>query len=409
MPMATRSPKRFRPAGALAIAAVLTLAACSSRSSGGAAHQASSGNPATGTPINIGYANTEGKGARSFPTYTVGTELAIKKVNAEGGVNGHPLVLDKCPTDGTPASSLSCANTFVQHKDAVVLSAADIGVDAMVPVLNGAKIPAFSITFQGVYAAANPQFFQFGPPLMAAFSTPLGVLAQKVKKIAVVDADVPVVHQLFSSTIKPLAVQLGVQVQLVTYDAAATDFTSVIATLNANKNAGVVMLGGEDACSAFAQSATTLGYQGLVMMGACNHFIDKLGSRAAGYYSLGYVYPPKALAAAPAPKQAQLNQYLDEVKQAGLESKTDVLSLYGYASIIDLADVIKTAKGEVSAATVTSAFTSLSGFDSFDGDVMTCAHRPAAQGSACDAKLLVLQVKSDGTLSVYGGGFTSGT
>ena len=409
MPVATRSLKRFLPAGALAIVAVLTLAACSSRSSGGATHQASSGNPATGTPINIGYANTEGKGALSFPTYTVGTELAIKKVNAEGGVNGHPLVLDKCPTDGTPASSLSCANTFVQHKDAVVLSAADIGVDAMVPVLNGAKIPAFSITFQGVNAAANPQFFQFGPPLMAAFSTPLGVLAQKVKNIALVDADVPVVHQLFSSTIKPLAAQLGVQVQLVTYDAAATDFTSVIATLNANKNEGVVMLGGEDACSAFAQSATTLGYQGLVMMGSCNHFIDKLGSRAAGYYSLGYVYPPKALAAAPAPKQAQLNQYLDEVKQAGLESKTDVLSLYGYASIIDLADVIKTAKGEVSAATVTSAFTSLSGFDSFDGDVMTCAHRPVAQGSACNAKLLVLQVKSDGTLSVYGGGFTSGT
>jgi len=75
---------------------------------------------------------------------------------------------------------------------------------------------------------------------------------------------------------------------------------------------------------------------------------------------------------------------------------------------MDLADVLKTVQGPISASSVTAAFNSLSAFDGFDGDSLDCAHRTSAQGAACDTKMLLFQVGPDGkSLDVVGGGYST--
>jgi len=329
-PMRTTSRAQRRSAFAVAaIACALFASACSSSGTSGGSPNSSdgrpagSGTPATGTPIKIAYSNTEGKGANSFPTYTLGAELALKWVNSHGGVNGHPLVLDKCLTDGSAASSLSCANGFVAAKDPVVLSGYDLGADAMVPVLDGAKIPAFGIIFQGTKAQADPHFYQVAAPLTTSFALPFATFAKAgKKKVAFVDVDVPVVQQAFSAVLKPLATRLGLSVSLVTYDPTSSDFSSVAATLAAENDDGVLFAGNDDQCNAFAGAASTVSYQGLVNMGVCTDFLAKYGSKVAGYQTLGFLYRPQARGSAPKTKQAQIDQYVNDVKQAGDERRS---------------------------------------------------------------------------------------
>lgn len=365
-------------------------------------------NKATGSPIVIGYTNTEGKGAISFPTYTTGVELAVARINSEGGIDGHPIELNRCLTDGTPDSSVNCANTFVDASVPVVLSGVDVGVDATAPVLSGAGVPTFGTSFQGQVAAGSPAFFQVGPPPSATISIPIDLLAdQGSTSIAFVSAETPVVHQFFDSAVKPLAEEAGLDASLITYNFGSPDFASVVATLKAGKHDGVIALGGEEQCSGFATSAADLGYDGTVVLGLCSAFATELGSRAEGFYSLGMAYSPASRDEAPASKQAELDQYAADVEQAGLQDDVDLSSLYGYSSTITLVRVLDDIDGDITPASVHDALAALSDFDTFAGDVIDCAGRSKEQGAACDTKALVFQVKADGTQSIVGGGYTT--
>src|SRR5512132_1496280 len=71
------------------------------------------GTEATGEPIAIGFVNSEG-GAFSVPELRVGNEVAADYINARlGGVDGRPVHVTRCATDGSPEASIDCANQFV--------------------------------------------------------------------------------------------------------------------------------------------------------------------------------------------------------------------------------------------------------------------------------------------------------
>src|SRR5271165_6232657 len=107
---------------ALALAVTgLVAAGCSSSSSsssGGSSTPAASsttaaagssvfGTPkkATGTPYVFGMINDE-TGAVTFPEARQGAIAAANYVNNYlGGINGHPIVIDNCTGDGTPATA----------------------------------------------------------------------------------------------------------------------------------------------------------------------------------------------------------------------------------------------------------------------------------------------------------------
>ncbi|TVZ06932.1 hypothetical protein EAS64_06255 [Trebonia kvetii] len=145
-------------------AAALTAAGCSSSSSGSpsttsSGTSASSGSTgsasaagtasadpfgtpkkATGTPYVFGMINDE-TGAVTFPEARQGAIAAAAYVNNYlGGINGHPIQIDNCTGDGTPATAARCANQLVGDHPLAILGAADVGAPASLPIYQHAGL-----------------------------------------------------------------------------------------------------------------------------------------------------------------------------------------------------------------------------------------------------------------------------
>src|ERR1700722_13833374 len=156
--------KHLRPIGAAAIAVLaLTAAGCSSSSSSGSSSPSTSGSAsapassaattaagsapaaaagsafgaphkATGTPYVFGLINDE-TGAVTFPEARQGSIAAVDYVNNYlNGINGHPIKIDSCIGDGTPATAARCANQLVAEHPLAILGAADVGAPASIPI-----------------------------------------------------------------------------------------------------------------------------------------------------------------------------------------------------------------------------------------------------------------------------------
>jgi branched-chain amino acid transport system substrate-binding protein len=389
---------------------LIAVTGCSSGSDTSTASGDSAPNPATDSPILIGYANTE-KGAQANPAYSAGVDAAVTWINGNGGIEGHVLELDTCLNDGTPAVSVSCATQFVSNEAVAVLDGIDLGVDAMVPTLEDAGIPVFGTLFQGTKAAASPDFYQVAPAFVSTYTIALSSLAdQGSENVAVISlAGNQASTQLYDSVVKPAAADLGISSRYVTYDAASPNFTSVIATLRAEDVDGALFIGNEELCNGFGQAAVTSGFKEPVLMGTCTDFVPQLGARAEGLGTVQTFYPlsmvPEDL---PAQVATDLEQFTTSMTAADKdELVNNAFALWGYATTIDLVRMLETVDGEITSGSAAKAISGTKDLTGFAGDTIDCASRTAADGAACTTGLLVLTASSDETFTLVGGGYTA--
>src|SRR6266705_6271703 len=95
---------------------------------------------ANGTPYVFGMINDE-TGAVTFPEARQGAMAAANYVNNYlGGINGHPIQIDSCTGDGTPATAARCANQLVAKHPIAILGAADVGAPASIPIYQHANL-----------------------------------------------------------------------------------------------------------------------------------------------------------------------------------------------------------------------------------------------------------------------------
>src|ERR1700759_4769245 len=95
---------------------------------------------ATGSPYVFGMINDE-TGAVTFPEARQGAIAAANYVNNYlGGINGHPIEIDNCVGDGTPATGARCANELVAQHPIAILGAADVGAPASIPIYGHANL-----------------------------------------------------------------------------------------------------------------------------------------------------------------------------------------------------------------------------------------------------------------------------
>ena len=85
----------------------------------------------TGDPVMVGFINNEGGAAFSVPELGIGAEVGAGYVNAElGGINGGPIELVPCKTDGSPEKSIDCANKLIEDGVVAILEGTGLGADA---------------------------------------------------------------------------------------------------------------------------------------------------------------------------------------------------------------------------------------------------------------------------------------
>src|ERR1700733_303933 len=376
--------KHLRPIGAAAIAVLaLTAAGCSSSSSSGSSSPSTSGsasapassaatgatgsataaaagsgfgtpNKATGTPYVFGMINDE-TGAVTFPEARQGSIAAVSYVNNYlNGINGHPIVIDSCIGDGTPATAARCANQLVADHPLAILGAADVGGPASIPIYAHANLAYLGgIPFTPVpeTAANSIQFWSVSVGDNAAAAVYAG------KKLGVTSVAIIYFSNAQGESILP-------QITPTFKAAGVTKITDIPpsppppdpspqAALAESSGAQLVYVDIPNGCGNVLKSLKSVGFAGKIMG------IDPCGAppviAAASGGANGMYIAVACERQSGTSTQAQL--FLAAMKQwAAPGTLIDSISTAGFATVMNVQQVLSTISGTPTTASILAAF-----------------------------------------------------
>ena len=374
--------KRYRPLGAAAIALAalaLTAAGCSSSSSTTAATSPASstsasspaasstssaaassvfGTPhkATGTPYVFGMINDE-TGAVTFPEARQGSIAAVDYVNTYlDGINGHPIEIDSCIGDGTPATAARCANQLVADHPIAILGAADVGAPASIPIYAHANLAYLGgIPFTPVPETATNsiQFWSVSVGDNAAAAVYAGKTLG-VKSVAIIyfsNAQGESILPQITPTFKAAGVTKITDIPL----SPTSPDPSPQAALAEGSGAQLVYVDIPNGCGNVLKSLKSVGFTGKIMG------IDPCGAppvitAAAGGAQGMYIASPFQLQSGTS-TEAQL--FLAAMKQwAAPGTLIDSISTAGFATVMNVQNVLSTISGTPTTASILAAFKS---------------------------------------------------
>jgi branched-chain amino acid transport system substrate-binding protein len=390
--------KRTLAAVASFAAAALALAGCSS---GEGSSDASGG--LTGQPVTIGV-QAPMEGATAYPQTGYGAQAAERYINEKlGGINGRPVKLQLCAGDGSPETAVNCANQFVQSNVAAVFDAYDASIGAAVPVLTSAKIPIIGELGGQATADALPwgQAFYFTGPLETSALGMVTILDQIGKKdAALAVTDSPASHGYVDKLVMPAATNLGMNVSPLYVPGTNMNFNVMAATeLSGNPDvAGIIALT-EDGCTGLFKALRAQGYQGTLFAGSCSQFISDMKEKGAGAIIQPRVWVPASKQYAPPDVQKQLDDFAAAMEEIDRGDEQSARSLYSFAGMVNLANVLKGIQGEITPASVTDAMKNVKDMPTFAGSPVTCdgqqwANRP----SSCSHQAIFFEVQPDSSL-----------
>ena len=382
------------------IAVAVVLSACSAGADPG---QTST---ATGTPISVGFLN-QGSGALAFPDFGTGGTVGVEQINADGGVNGHPIELIVCNTDGMPAASVKCANQFVDAGVVAVVQGIDLSSDTALEILAGAGIPFIGHTPFGAAQSNSPDAWFFGAAPGAFYSVPLQTLKDEygVDSVAFLNPDSPVGRAVADLSLVPAADALGIDLKLNFY-ASPANYDAAFASAVADEPDAVFMIAPEPDCTAFIQSARTFGYEGEIFAGSCGQFVTADPAAAEGVLADSDLYSASNTSGIPDAAAEQIETYLAAVEGQPAANVTNFTQMT-FSTMQDLATVARTIDGEVTAESLRTALQGLAGVNSFMGQPLTCDGTQWPDNISICAPGLLVYVVEGGEFEPLSGEFVS--
>jgi branched-chain amino acid transport system substrate-binding protein len=350
----------------------LTAAGCSSSGSSGssssstpasgstttAASSSVFGTPkkATGSPYVFGMINDE-TGAVTFPEARQGAIAAVDYVNNYlNGINGHPIVIDACTGDGTPATAARCANQLVAAHPLAILGAADVGAPASIPIYQHADLAYLGgIPFTPVPETA-PNSVQFWS-VSVGDNAAAAVYAGKtlgLKSVAIIYFSNAQGESLLPQ-ITPVFKAAGVTtIKDIPLSPTSPD-PSPQAALVESSGAQLAYVDVPNGCGNVLKALKTVGFTGKIMG------IDPCGAppviaAAAGGANGMYIASPFMLQSGSS-QQAQLFQAAMK-KWAAPGTLIDSISTAGFATVMNVQQVLSTISGTPTTATILAAFKS---------------------------------------------------
>jgi branched-chain amino acid transport system substrate-binding protein len=362
---------------------------------------------ATGTPIDIGYINDE-SGPVGVPYVTYGTQAGVSYVNAHGGVNGHPIKLVSCAGDGSPETSIGCANQFVQAKVPVVLEGVDDGADAMLPILKSARIPlAGGLPFSAA-VSTSPHAYFFDSALPALSVAPMDFFhTQGVKSIVYVLADTPSNRFFDQKLLSPTAQALGIKYKTLFYPPTAPQWPVLAAAAEAMHPDLIGTPAALDPdCVGLFNALKSTGYAGKVFLASCEVGAQSLGSRGDGAYLYTFFWWPGTPQDAPAAKRAEIDAYVSAMKQSGQSKWINSNAAFGFADVVTLAHALAGVRSStLTGPTVEAGLRATNGLNAFLGSSITCNHEAFPGQSACSTGVLMYKVDGSGQLRLTSSGW----
>ncbi|MCX5042008.1 ABC transporter substrate-binding protein [Aldersonia sp. NBC_00410] len=240
--------------GASAVIVFAGATACSSDSDSSESSSAEStttlpSDPATGTPIRLGFITLEG-GPASLPMTREGAEAAVRYVNENaGGVAGHPIELVVCKQQEDPASATKCANDMVEQNVSAVLMGAGAQGAVMLPIIAGAGLPYIGSTGVSAPEMMSKESFMLTGGIPAVLSAQAQVAKERgMKKVSIIIGDsggaIPAIRAIGDPVFKQAGVELGI----ITIPLGTPDPTPQITAGLADNPDAVTILGDPSMC-----------------------------------------------------------------------------------------------------------------------------------------------------------------
>ncbi|MFI0926815.1 ABC transporter substrate-binding protein [Streptomyces sp. NPDC021012] len=245
-------------ATALAVAGTLVLALTGCQGAALSGDDA----PATGGPVRIGVVvPLTGPVSQVGTALRNGLELAVKKVNADGGVYGQPVEYVVVDDAGDPANSTQLARRLVRQDKVTMLFGTITGdtAEAVGRVADEAHVP-FGTAILGDTEHCFPYQWGFGESTRQMLTPTVPGLVRKYGgKVALVGSDYNYPH-FYAGVAKDLVKKAGGTVVAEEYSPLGqTDWQPVIGRLKSAKPDGVLsMVVGADAVT-FAEQAQQFG------------------------------------------------------------------------------------------------------------------------------------------------------
>jgi branched-chain amino acid transport system substrate-binding protein len=279
---------------------------------------------ATGTPITVGFLNSQGDPAGSFPDVTAGAEATVDYINNQlGGLGGNPLTgkpgrpidLKTCFMTITPSSTTSCANQLVSDHPVFIWEGYQFFGQIADPIFQAAHIPVINfspitvsdftspvlldIAAGGGCVGAHPGLIDFAVYKLKAknlaipwANTPPGVECYYDLEKKPVDA----INGSLKPTPKGVKVIASVKEDGYPIAAGAPDDSSQAAQILAQNPQVIIFSGQSSDCFNLLSALSNLGWTAkkipLVFSGACSNVqsFQQAGAKADGIYVVGAAY-----------------------------------------------------------------------------------------------------------------------
>lgn len=352
----------------------------------------------SGEAVKLGYTNDE-SGPLAIPAFRAGSEAAVDYINENGGVNGAEIDLDVCETAGTPESSINCANKFVEHGDAVYVAGLDIGSDAVLPILKRAGIPYVSGNAWGASVKTDPiaHILETGQTALAAGSFEV-MKSKGISSMSVVQYGGPSGEDFVKSTAEPLGQIYGIDVSSNLANPSSPNWASSVQAANAAGAEAILGYNSEQGCTQTIQAAQQVVYQGLIIAGSCQEFVETLGPEAVGVNTSAQVYQPGYASFAPQPIQENMEAYEAAMQAAGHGGEVSGYAAWGFSTMMELRSILETVgAGPVDGKSVSAAFAAAKSTPGFLGPRLHCAEGLVEiEPTACRDNTLALEAVEEG-------------
>jgi branched-chain amino acid transport system substrate-binding protein len=350
--------------------------------------------PATGSPVVFGLLNLL-SGPVTFPEVSEGEQAAAQYVNTYlGGINGHPIKIDVCATDGTPATSARCANQLLNDHPVAILGGADTGAAGSIPVWQRAGLAYLGgIPFTPVESNyVNGVIFD---DVSVADNAAASVYAAKTlhaKTAAIIYTSDTQGTSVADGVLAPTMKNLGfTKVTKIAVPPTATDVTSAVAAA-IGAHPDIVYIDDPNSCPQVLSSLKQLGSTAKVLgVDPCTApaAIAAANGGASGMYYSSPVLAPDA-------GTTQSNLYLAVLKKyAPASIPIDSLTAMGFATVINVqAALAKFTTAQLTMPKILAAFRNGSNHPNFMAHSYTCDGKQLAGAtSVCNIFQQIRQVQ----------------
>jgi len=303
---------------------------------------------------------------------------AVDAINAQGGINGHQLLLKTCDEKANVNAATQCARDFVSA--GVVATTGDVSVNAASynPILQRAGIVRIGpgVTGSTEYTAPNNYPITGGPItyLAGAIRAAARAGAKSVAFLMVESSESSAFEGLLKPTMQAVSV---VDKGMVQVPSNAPDLSPYVTRIKDSGVDAVIAIVNPQALQQFLQVSEQLGATYRVATGAAA--FDDAALKALGSLTDGLLVTD-SLPPATATQFTTIQQFNDELaaRKAAGDSKTSPLYLETWLAVHAFATVADTIPGEITRHSLNQALASAK--DLNIGDI-TPPWTPSATGS----------------------------